>query len=244
MNWPGYLADFHQRRPGITEAVLARTGAYTWLLEAVPSKAPVLDLACGSAPLWPALAAQEYVGLDASPGELAAAGTRGAGPLVLGRAEALPFGSGSFPVVVCSMSLQILTPLTAVLDEIARVMAPGGLLVALVPGREPLRGADRLWLAGLLAALGRPIRYPNDERLHERLPQVLSGAGLRLADSRQRRFAYRMGSAEDADVLLSSLYLPGLSERRRGVARGWLRLLARGGATMPVPLRRVVAVRG
>ncbi|NUR05231.1 MAG: hypothetical protein HOY79_54635 [Streptomyces sp.] len=140
------------------------------------------------------------------------------------------------------MSLQIITPLPAVLSEIGRVLVPGGRLVALVPDQGPLVGADRLWLAGLLVALGRSIGYPNDFALRHMLPDLLGAAGLRLTDDRRLRFTYRLGSAGDADLLLSSLYLPGLPNRRLRASRRWLHAAAAVRAGFPVPLRRIVAV--
>jgi hypothetical protein len=60
MNWDGYLEGFHAERPGITESVLRRaraggTDPYDWLAEVVPRRGRVLDLGCGSAPLFRAL---------------------------------------------------------------------------------------------------------------------------------------------------------------------------------------------
>jgi len=248
VSWPSYLADFHQRYPGITEAVLTRahergrTG-YQWLLESVPPHGRVLDLACGSAPLWPALMGHPYVGVDVSAAELALALARGAGPLLRADATALPLATASTDTVVCAMALQIMTPLPDVLSEIGRVLVPGGRLVALVPDRRPLRGADLLWLAGLVAALGRTLGYPNDAALRQRLPELLGAAGLRLASDQRRRFTYRLRTPADADLLLSSLYLPGEPAWRLRAARRWLNALAHVRADLPVPLRRIVATR-
>jgi SAM-dependent methyltransferase len=251
MTWPDdYLAEFHRYRPGVTEAVLTRTAhrdgrttPYRWLLDVVPPRGRVLDLACGSAPLWPALRGRPYVGADTSPAELALARDRGAGPLLLADAAALPLATGSVDTVVCAMALQITTPLPGVLAETGRVLPPGGRLVALVPDRGPLRGADPLWLAGLLTALGRAIGYPNDAALRRPLPRLLGTAGLRLADDRRCRFVYRLDEPADADLFLSSLYLPDLPARRLRAARRWLRAAARVHTGLPVPLRRITAVR-
>ena len=124
-DWSSYLAAFHADRPGGTERVLhrARTSggdAYDWLAAAVPVGGVVLDVACGSAPLLPVLAAGRYVGVDVSAAELALARRRGAGLLVRGSATALPLADGGVEVVACSMALQILTPLPTVLAEIGR----------------------------------------------------------------------------------------------------------------------------
>ncbi|OLB76178.1 MAG: hypothetical protein AUI14_19545 [Actinobacteria bacterium 13_2_20CM_2_71_6] len=102
----------------------------------------MLDLACGNGPLWPRLPSRAYVGVDVSATELAAARDRGAGPLVRAWATALPLAGASVDVVLCSMALQVLTPLPAVLAETVRVLVPGGRLVATMPDRGPLRPAD------------------------------------------------------------------------------------------------------
>jgi SAM-dependent methyltransferase len=245
--WSGYLAGFHARRPGITEQVLRRTrGAagdpYGWLAAAVPERVGVLDLACGNAPLWPRLPGRNYVGIDVSAAELAAARDRGAAGRVRASAAALPLPDASVDVVVCSMALQVLTPLPAVLAETARVLAPGGRLVATVPDRGPLRLLDAPVLAGLLAALGRGLSYPNDPALR-RLPDLLAGAGLRLISDERRRFAYPLVDDAAADRFLDSLYLPDLPARRYRAARVFLRALARGNVSLPVPIRRVIATR-
>ncbi|MDJ0346600.1 class I SAM-dependent methyltransferase [Streptomyces sp. H10-C2] len=249
MSWSGYLADFHQHHPGVTEAVLKRAHdrdrtPYQWLLDALPAEGSVLDLACGSAPLWPALQGRRYIGVDTSPAELALARARGAGQLRLADATALPLASGSMDTVACAMAVQIITPLPAALGEISRVLAPGGLLVALVPTHSPLRAADAVWVTGLLGTLGRTIGYPNDTALRARtLPLLLGAAGLRLADDRKRRFAYPLRTPADADLLLSSLYLPGISPARLRAARRWLHALAAAHVALPVPLRRIAAVK-
>ncbi|MGH3311399.1 MAG: class I SAM-dependent methyltransferase [Streptomyces sp.] len=249
--WQAYLTDFHERRPGITEAVLGRatregrTG-YDWLLEAVSTTGdrPVLDLACGSAPLEPALRELGYLGVDASAAELARARAHGASGLLRADAARLPLRSASCGAVVCSMGLQILTPLPDVLREAARVLVPTGKLIALLPDHGPLRGADALWLAGLMAALGRPLTYPNDSLLRRRrLPQLLHAAGLELTEDQCRRFGYRPRSAVEAEVFLDSLYIPGLTSRRHRAAKRWLHAAVRAHAALPVPLRRITAVR-
>lgn len=245
--WSEYVAGFHARRPGITEQVLRRAlGAagdpYDWLVAAVPERARVLDVACGNAPLWPRLPGRTCVGVDVSAAELAAARGRGADRLVRASAGALPLSDGSVDVVVCSMALQVVTPLPAVLAETARVLVPGGRLVATVPDRRPLRLADFPLLAGLLAVLGHGLGYPNDAALW-RLPDLLAGAGLHLFADERQRFGYRLACRADADRFLASLYLPDLPARRYRAARVLLRAFARGGLSLPVPIRRVIAVR-
>ncbi|MGH3277120.1 MAG: class I SAM-dependent methyltransferase [Streptosporangiaceae bacterium] len=243
------MADFHQHRPGITDSVLARATdgssrtPYTWLREALPPQGRILDLACGSAPLWPALEGRAYVGVDTSPAELALARQRGARPLLLADATAQPLAAASLRAVVCSMALMLLTPLDKALSEVRRVLAPGGLLIATVPAVGPLSGRDLLLVAALLAALGHPPRYPASPVRDEPAARWLEQAGLCLISDDGRRFCFRLASPQDGDLLLNSLYLPRTSDGARRRARFVLRMAARGHAELPIPIRRIVARR-
>ncbi|MQA04513.1 MAG: hypothetical protein GEV07_17945 [Streptosporangiales bacterium] len=140
------------------------------------------------------------------------------------------------------MALQVVEPLAGVLAEIGRVLAAGGRLVATLPADGPLRPTDVVEVGVLLAALGRRLGYPNDADLR-RLPELFVSAGLRPVVDERRRFEYRLDDAAAVDVFLSSLYLPGIAPARYAAARRWLRVLVRAGAVLPVPIRRVVAVR-
>jgi SAM-dependent methyltransferase len=157
-------------------------------------------------------------------------------------AIALPLPDAIVDVVVCSMALQVLTPLPAVLAETARVLVPGGRLVAAVPDRGPLRPPDLAVLAALLAALGRGLGYPDDVALR-RLPDLLAGAGMRLVGDERRRFTYPLADATAGDRFLASLYLPDLPARRYRAARALLRALAHAAVGLPVPVRRIIAAR-
>lgn len=247
MGWGRYVEEFHDRHAGITERVLRHStdhdgDPYDWLLAAVPAAGRVLDLACGSAPLWPRLGDRRYIGVDVSSAELAGARRAGAGPLVRATASALPLAAGSVDAVVCSMGLMVLTPLAEVLAEIGRVLTPGGVLVAMVPDRWPLRLADFAVVGGLLATLGGGLGYPGDPELR-RLPGLLARAGLRLDGDERRRYVYRLLTRADADRLASSLYLPRLPSSRRRRARNYLRALALLHAEAPLPIRRITAHR-
>jgi SAM-dependent methyltransferase len=93
----------------------------------------VLDLGCGEgqiARLALDKGAQHVVGIDGSAAQIAEAARRAGGPAYLrGRAERLPFPAGSFDAVVTCLVLEHLADLDAALDEVARVLAPGGRFV-------------------------------------------------------------------------------------------------------------------
>ncbi len=247
-DWAGYLERFHQQRAGITETVLSRCvdrhglDPYQWAVQPAGRAGPVLDLACGSGPLWPHLTARPYLGIDRSASELSLAAARGARPLVGADATALPVADSTVTVVVCAMALMIMKPLAPILTEIARVLRSGGRLVALVPANRPLGAPGALVAAGLVAATG-PLRYPNDAALADPT-EAFGRAGLRIIADDTHRFGYRLTGTARADALLDSLYLPGLPRRRVQAARAWLRALATVGATAPVPLRRLVVTPG
>ena len=212
---------------------------YRWVEAAVDAQRAVLDLACGSAPLTDRH--NTWIGLDASSAELGAAAARGASPLVAGDATALPFAAASFDAVVCSMALMVTQPLERVLQEITRVLRPGGQLVALLPTTRPLGLADYLRYARLLMTLRHTgLGYPNDDALTD-IAHTLERGGLTLIQDDRRRFTYPVATPDAARQLVASLYLPRVDAARvtaaeRATSR-WV------GHTLGVPLRRIVARR-
>jgi SAM-dependent methyltransferase len=121
-----FLRRFHEARPGITSAALARTGSYERLWARVHGRR-VLDLACGDRPMPGA------IGLDL---------VRERGIAVQGRAQALPFRDAAFDAVVCHLAFMLFDDLDQVVAEIRRVLAPGGTFHALLGGGPTADGAD------------------------------------------------------------------------------------------------------
>lgn len=100
----------------------------------------VLELGCGAGTYVRLLAKSGHpvVGLDYSVpslGRAVAADPAGRGRYLAGDAYALPFAAGAFDAVVCIGVLQTLTRPEAALAEMARVLAPRGVL--LVEGLNP-----------------------------------------------------------------------------------------------------------
>ncbi|NEE02603.1 class I SAM-dependent methyltransferase [Phytoactinopolyspora halotolerans] len=166
----------------------------TWLLDGLPGRRPghALDIACGSAPLHPRLAAADsYLGVDISEGELALARERGRGPVVRADARRLPTPSDSVDTVVSSMRLMLVTPLADALHEITRVLRRGGTVAALVPARWPLRLRDAQPLFALATSLRGLGTMPQHRRrrpgrtgpLHARLPGTPDRHRHRQADT-------------------------------------------------------------
>lgn len=88
----------------------------------------LLDLGCGEGRFCRLLSGEieTLVGLDPTRGLLAPARARGGAEFVEGRAEALPFPAGAFDMVVSYLSLLDIEGIDAALDEVARVLRPGG----------------------------------------------------------------------------------------------------------------------
>jgi demethylmenaquinone methyltransferase/2-methoxy-6-polyprenyl-1,4-benzoquinol methylase len=120
----------------------------------------VLDLACGTGDLAFAAAAQggRVGGLDLTHRMLQrAARTAAAARLVTGDMTHLPFGPRSFDVVTTGYGLRNVPDLAAAIDEIGRVLRPGGRLLSLDFNRpEPpvVRGAYLAYLPVVGAGLG------------------------------------------------------------------------------------------
>jgi SAM-dependent methyltransferase len=141
----------------------------------------VLDVACGTGVL--ARTARErvgargtVVGLDMNPAMLAVAHRAGANiEWREARAEALPFDSGSFDVVVSQFGLMFFQDRTAALAEMLRVLRSGGRLAVAVwdtlentPGYAVVtRLLERLFGAEVADALRAPYALGDRARLIE-----------------------------------------------------------------------------
>lgn len=115
----------------------------------------VLDLACGTGLLTRKLAERHRAvhGLDLSREMLRQAhrrtprSLRGTTDYARGNAEQLPFEEGFFDAVTCSGAFYFFPDLPGVLNEIVRVLEPGGRLVGMTVVREGILGfglSDRL----------------------------------------------------------------------------------------------------
>jgi SAM-dependent methyltransferase len=256
-DWATYLAGFHARNPGVSEDVLARATSgdltpYGWLARAV-SGSRVLDLASGSGAMAATLGGESarpslpwVVSLDLSAAELSEARRRGrTGPMVRADAVGLPFADASFDAVVSSAGLMVVGRIARVLDEVARVLRPGGVLAGTVASAMPLRPQDMRLLAPLTARLRSTPQFPGGGEMTG-LAAALEHAGFRLLEDARERFGFLVRTEDDARLLVRALYLPGTSDRRRDLAGAWLaeRAAAQAdGVEVAVPVRRVVAMR-
>lgn len=244
--WSTYLDEFHARNPGITEDVLSRShygrlNPYQWLLAPVPKRGPVLDLACGSSPLFHVRKWQDWVGVDRSWAELERANQRGVAPLISGNATALPFPDESFEAVVCSMAIMLLQPLGDVLAEIRRVLRPGGTAAFMLPGSMPLTASDLFFYSRLMVTLRQThLAYPNDWHLAH-FSKVFRIGGFEMVSDIRARFEYQLVDDAAAQRFVDSLYLPAVASSR--MVHAHRRAQRRVGRAIGIPLRRIVVCK-
>jgi len=240
--WAGYVERFHAGRPGVTEALLARSvedggrTAYDWISEDLPDGL-VIDVGCGSGPTQPMVTG--WVGVDRSRRELDVARRHGRGPLVRASASALPVRDHSVDAAMAAMSLMVIDDPSAAVAELARVLRPGGRLRVLLPADRPLTTTDRARYGLLLAVLGRrALPFPRPEVVAAPGP-LLAAAGFEVLADERRRFRFAVTGRDDADLFMDSLYLPNVGARRVGLARAAMR--SSGHREIGIPLRRVTA---
>ncbi|MFJ8160018.1 class I SAM-dependent methyltransferase [Streptomyces sp. NPDC096136] len=193
-----FLQAFHAERPAVTAEAFGhgRTAdgrsSYELLCDRVAGRERVLDLGCGDGLLLELLARggeeRRLAGLDLSPEALALARRRPAlagARLEEGRAQALPFDDGSFDACVSHMALMLMGEIDHVAAEIARVLAPGGVLACVLGGGaaggeayERFLGLLRDTIAQAPAAQRIPTLGDRRTRSREGLDEVLAPAGF------------------------------------------------------------------
>jgi demethylmenaquinone methyltransferase / 2-methoxy-6-polyprenyl-1,4-benzoquinol methylase len=157
----------------------------------------VLDLACGTGDLCRELDAVGLApfGIDLSFGMLAAARTQA--PLVQGDALRLPVRDGAVDGVTCGFALRNLVDLPPFLDELRRVLRPGGriaLLEVAEPSNPVLRWGHGVYFGKVVPKIGgllsdasayrylpRSVAYLPDP---EDMRAMITGAGFTAVERR------------------------------------------------------------
>ena len=104
---------------------------YRYIVELIDGQGPVLDVGCGSSHIIGALP-QGSVALDVLANKLRFA-RRFRSPRVRGSGFTLPFADASFPCVLCSQVIEHVPMRPSMIDELCRVLKPGGRLVLGTP---------------------------------------------------------------------------------------------------------------
>jgi SAM-dependent methyltransferase len=132
-----------------------------WLRSLDPA-GRALDLGCGDGALSASVRAERLTLADVSPVALARARARvpGAEAVELDPDVPLPFGDGSFDLVVCTETIEHVRDVQLLLSEVRRVLEPGGRLAistpahrALMPPPDPLSPHLRFFTKSSLQAL-------------------------------------------------------------------------------------------
>jgi len=170
-------------------AAFALWAADLLTLLALPPGSRVLDVACGTGIVARMAAHQTgatgvVVGLDLHGGMLAVARTQApTGMWVQGSAIALPCATAAFDVVVCQQGVQFFPDRLAALQEMARVLRPGGCVALVVWGALDDNPGHAALAQGLAQHLGTAVAAVLHTSFSlgdaEALPRLLAQAGFR-----------------------------------------------------------------
>jgi SAM-dependent methyltransferase len=156
----------------------------------------VLDIGCGEGQVARHLAGlgAEVVGLDPTHGQVAVARQRAGGPRYLrARAEALPCPSGAFDTVVLCLALEHVDAYETAIQEVARVLEPGGRFV-LVLCHPLLQAPGSGWIDDQI--LGEHYwRVGNYLREDRAFDEVAPGVDLLFVHRPLGLYVHAMGAA-------------------------------------------------
>ena len=156
----------------------------------------VLDVGCGEGQVSRRIASLgvEVVGLDPTAAQIRVAHQRGgAAHYIRARSEEIPSPNASFDAVVLCLALEHVDPFEPAIDEVARVLAPGGLFLLFLahpllqaPGSgwvEDTTSGDHFWRVG---------PYLRDDVA---VDEIAPGVRLQFAHRPLSRYVHAMGRA-------------------------------------------------
>jgi SAM-dependent methyltransferase len=212
-----FLRAWHARYPGGTTRAFRfgrvegdERSSYDLLVDdaaALQDLTTAVDLACGDGYLLALLARRlpsaQLIGIDMAPEELGMARDRGLPEsvrLLAARADALPLSKGSADAVVCHMALMLFDDAPSVVNELERVIHPGGIFAAVLgpaPGHSELVARFGALLREAEAAEKLPpLRLGDPTTLNADSLRALFASGA-WADVRIDQFALRFEGSDD-----------------------------------------------
>jgi SAM-dependent methyltransferase len=187
----GSTEDYKVRSSGWDDYRVNPVGIVEWVLKRLPLEGPtsILDAGCGLGRFALALAQSAPAGSTVTALDLSAAmistvseeARRRQLPVTVavGSVEELPYPAEAFDVVLCNYVLYHVEPIPKALQEIARVLKPGGRLVCMVPSFRWLHELID-WQDRALLRLGHDIHSPlfkptgTDRFCEENAPRYLA----------------------------------------------------------------------
>ncbi len=156
----------------------------------------MLDVGCGEGQVARCIASMgaAVVGVDPTPSQVSMARERAGGPHYLrGRAEALPCASGAFDTVVLCLALEHVDAFETAIQEVARVLEPGGRFV-LVLCHPLLQAPGSGWIDDRIVGeqYWRVGSYLREERAFQ---EVAPGVDLLFVHRPLSRYVHAMGAA-------------------------------------------------
>lgn len=154
----------------------------------------ILDLGSGTGAAAPVFGSREVIALDPAPEMIALSPISGR---VVAIGEKLPFADGSFDGVFTAYVMRNLVSIPAMLDEVHRVLRPGGKLVIVGLGRPKGRVSATLHRAGsavVLPLAGALIGAPGEYwYLHKSLDSLAPPEQLYQRSPLDFERVWRMG---------------------------------------------------
>jgi len=179
----------------------------------LPGALQVLDVGTGAGALFPAIQrlapGAVVTGVDRSEGMLRLARARHRGPLAVMDAQNLEFPEDCFDVVIAAFVLFHLPDPGRGLEEICRVLRPGGAVGALTWAEEDYPAVDVVWDEALAAAgASAPLPSATDSRMRcnttAKMAALLARAGFSDVETwvekvehrwqAEQHFQYQVGS--------------------------------------------------
>ena len=169
-----------------------------------------LDVGCGAGLLTEPLArlGAEVTGVDAAAENIAVAREHAAGSglaIDYRAGELASLGLGQFDLVTAMEVLEHVADKSAFIAELARHLAPGGLLVLSTPNRTARSRLLMVGLAETVGAMPRGTHHWDDFATPEELGELLGEAGLEMGPSRGIAFSPAKGLHLSDDLSLNYL---------------------------------------